>query len=87
MSIADTPRDHELVVGPDGSIPADQIARLGLPPGAHLWVVTEPSPGAEHARPSLAGALRQRFDDTALDRFDAALAANRDDRIAAVEQA
>ena len=31
----------ELVVGPDGGIPAEQIARLGLRPGAHLRVVAE----------------------------------------------
>ena len=43
MSTADAPESHELIVGPDGSIPADQIARLGLRPGAHLRVVDEPS--------------------------------------------
>jgi hypothetical protein len=43
MSTADVPESHELIVGPDGSIPADQIARLGLRPGAHLRVVGEPS--------------------------------------------
>ena len=44
MSTADVPESHELIVGPDGSIPADQIARLGLRPGAHLRVVREPFP-------------------------------------------
>ncbi len=31
--------DHELVVAADGSIPASQLARLGVAPGAHLHVV------------------------------------------------
>jgi hypothetical protein len=39
MSISDTHESHELVVAEDGSIPADQIAHLGLRPGAHLRVV------------------------------------------------
>lgn len=30
---------RDLVVAEDGSIPADQIARLGLRPGAHLRVI------------------------------------------------
>lgn len=42
MSTADVPEFHELIVGPDGSIPAEQIARLGLRPGAHLRVAPEP---------------------------------------------
>jgi len=41
MSTASVPEGQELVVGPDGSIPAAQIARLGLRPGAHLRVVAE----------------------------------------------
>jgi hypothetical protein len=40
----DSKLDRQMIVGPDGSIPADQIARLGLRPGAHLRVVGEPSP-------------------------------------------
>jgi hypothetical protein len=31
--------DHDLVVAADGSIPADQLKRLGVNPGAHLRVV------------------------------------------------
>ena len=41
MSTASAPDGHELIVAPDGSIPADQLARLGLAPGAHLRVVAE----------------------------------------------
>ena len=43
VSSADAPRDFELVVAADGSIPADQLARLGLRPGTHLRVVAERS--------------------------------------------
>lgn len=42
MRAVNTPEplgEHELVVNKDGSIPADQLARLGLGPGAHLRVV------------------------------------------------
>ena len=41
MSTASAPDGHELIVGPDGSIPAEQLARLGLTLGAHLRVVAE----------------------------------------------
>ena len=54
MSTADLPDNHELIVGPDGSISADQIARLGLRPGAHPRVVTEPpTPATTHFGGSL----------------------------------
>jgi hypothetical protein len=48
MSIASGPEGHELVVADDGSIPAEQIARLGMRPGTHLRVVAElpPAPDA-----------------------------------------
>lgn len=35
--------DHELVVAADGSIPADQLKRLGVRPGTHLRVVETPA--------------------------------------------
>ena len=41
MSTANCPEGHELVVAADGSIPAEQIARLGMRPGTHLRVVAE----------------------------------------------
>jgi hypothetical protein len=34
--------DHELIVAADGSIPAAQLKRLGVRPGAHLRVVETP---------------------------------------------
>lgn len=48
MSMASGPEGHELVVADDGSIPAEQIARLGMRPGTHLRVVAElpPAPDA-----------------------------------------
>lgn len=45
---------HELVVAPDGSIPADQLKRLGVGPGAHLHVVGTP---ATRSGGSFAGSL------------------------------
>ena len=47
MSTAGAPEGWELVVGPDGSIPAEQLARLGFRPGAHLRVVAE-QPARSH---------------------------------------
>jgi hypothetical protein len=46
--------DHELVVAPDGSIPAAQLKRLGVGPGAHLRVVQTP---ASRSGGSFAGSL------------------------------
>jgi len=46
---------YELIVAEDGSIPADQLTRLGLAPGAHLRIMeTEPRKMTR----SLRGALR-----------------------------
>ncbi len=46
--------NHELVVAPDGSIPAEQLKRLGVRPGAHLRVVETP---AARSGGSFAGSL------------------------------
>lgn len=54
MSMASGPEGHELVVAGDGSIPAEQITRLGVRPGTHLRVVAEQRSGA---RDSIAGRL------------------------------
>ena len=48
-------RGHELVVAADGSIPADQVARLGARPGTHLRVVAEQP--SEAIGSSIAGGL------------------------------
>ena len=55
MSAADPTAGKELVVAEDGSIPAAQMARLGLHPGAHLRVVETSEQGGETI--GLAGSL------------------------------
>ena len=47
--------EKELVVAEDGSIPAAQLSRLGLHPGAHLRVVEATEPAGDTS--SLAGSL------------------------------
>ncbi len=47
--------EKELVVAEDGSISADQLASLGLRPGAHLRVVSTDEPSV--APSGLAGSL------------------------------
>jgi hypothetical protein len=51
--------DHELVVAPDGSIPAAQLKRLGVGPGTHLRVVQTPASGPAA---SIAGSLSHLAD-------------------------
>lgn len=55
MSLVDPTGEKELVVAADGSIPADQLASLGLQPGARLRVVEASQPADETTR--LAGSL------------------------------
>lgn len=47
MSMAGGPEGHDLVVADDGSIPAQQLRRLGVRPGAHLRVVAGQPPDAQ----------------------------------------
>ncbi len=54
VAAANEHSDHELVVAADGSIPADQLKRLGVGPGTHLRVVETP---ATRTGGSLAGSL------------------------------
>ena len=61
MSAASEHTDHELVVAADGSIPADQLARLGVAPGAHLRVVPAGPAGSIN---TLAGSLSDFSDLT-----------------------
>lgn len=75
MSTANAAEGDELVVAPDGSIPAEQLARLGLRPGAHLRVVaTKP---ADEAAP-LAGSLLS-LSDVSWEDFERASEAARHD--------
>jgi hypothetical protein len=56
---------HELVVADDGSIPADQVARLGLRPGSRLRVVETPGPPSS-SRKTARGILAGKIDGEAL---------------------
>jgi hypothetical protein len=44
VSAADPAGEKELVVAEDGSIPAEQLGRLGLRPGTHLRVIETTAP-------------------------------------------
>lgn len=55
MSAVDPTVEKELVVAEDGSIPAEQLARLGLRPGAHLRVVE--SAGSSRGSVEIEGSL------------------------------
>jgi hypothetical protein len=68
MSAASEHAGHELVVAADGSIPADQLARLGVAPGAHLRVVHTAPAGSAH---NLAGSL-SGFPDLTWEDFERA---------------
>jgi len=69
VSAVDPTGGKELVVAEDGSIPADQLARLGLGPGAHLRVVAAGKSAREDSE--LAGSLPD-FPDVDWDAFQAA---------------
>lgn len=60
MSITPAQDDDgfHVVVAEDGSVPATELARLGLRPGTHLWVVPEQrAPKRRSARGLLAGTV------------------------------
>jgi hypothetical protein len=61
MSTAGSPHELELVVADDGSIPAEQVANLGVRPGTHLRVIVEP---AGQVQGSIAGWLTNWTDVT-----------------------
>lgn len=67
--------EAELVVADDGSIPAEQLARLGIRPGTHLRVVATPE-GSDDT--GLAGSLRD-FPDLDWKDFERASALARHD--------
>jgi hypothetical protein len=63
-------RQHEMVVANDGSIPASQLASLGLPPGTHLRVVeSSPADAPSH----IAGSISD-FPDISWEDFEKASA-------------
>lgn len=55
MRAVEPTAEKELVVAADGSIPAEQLASLGLQPGAHVRVVEMVQPEVETS--GLAGSL------------------------------
>lgn len=76
----------EVVVDPDGAlrVPADELARHGVRPGAHLRLVHEPQPGVQRRR--VRGALADVVDAAALDALEAALDDTKAERITAAER-
>ncbi len=68
MSAANSPHEFDLVVGEDGSIPAEQVAALGLRPGTHLRVVPTT---ADRAPASIAGRLTS-WPDVSWEEFERA---------------
>ncbi|MGB6162628.1 MAG: hypothetical protein WCF33_22660 [Pseudonocardiaceae bacterium] len=86
MSTSATPDEEgfEVVVGIDGALTvlAEELARHGVHPGAHLWLVPQPQPLRRSVRGTLAGV----GDAEVLDAFDDALDDSKAERIAAVER-
>ncbi|MCA1604294.1 MAG: hypothetical protein LC775_02150 [Acidobacteria bacterium] len=76
----------EVVVDPDGAlrVPAEELARYGVRPGAHLRLVHEPQPRERRRR--VRGALSDIVDAAALDALEAALDEAKAERLAAVER-
>jgi hypothetical protein len=68
MSISSGAPEHELVAADDGSIPAEQIARIGARPGTHLRVVTDVT---NESAGSIAGRLKS-WPDVSWDDFERA---------------
>ena len=88
MSTPATPHEEgfEVVVGADGAltVPADELARRGVCPGAHLRLVQEPP--SQVPRRSVRGALAGIIDTEALNAFEVALDASKTERIATVRR-
>jgi hypothetical protein len=74
----------EVVVDDDGNlrVPADELARHGVRPGAHLRLVPEQREGPK--RRSARGMFANRVQPGDLDEFEAAMAEAKSERIAAV---
>ena len=76
----------EVVVATDGSlsVPADELARHGVCPGARLRLVQVSQPRSPRRR--MRGALAERVDAEALDAFEAALDDAKAERTAAADR-
>lgn len=76
----------EVVVGTDGAltVAAEELARHGVRPGAHLRLVQEPQPPAP--KRSARGALAEVINSEELDAFEVALDNSKSERIAAAKR-
>lgn len=86
MSTTSAPSNGEgfhVVVAEDGSLPASELARLGLRPGAPLRVVPEPEPAQE--RVSAFGNLGGVLSPEAAEALSAGIEAGKADRIETLE--
>ena len=74
---------YHVVVAEDGSVPASDLARLGLRPGTHLRLVPEPAdaPGRRSAR----GALASLVTSKDVDAFEKAMEDARAERTALLD--
>ncbi len=64
VSVSGDAEGFHVVVAEDGSVPASELARLGLPPGTHLRLVPEPR---RAPRGRTAGALAASLPAEAVD--------------------
>jgi hypothetical protein len=78
----------EVVVGSDGNlmVPAAELARHGVRPGAHLRLVVEDAVEAAPKRRSARGSLAHLVTRADVEAFETTLAEAKADRIASVEQ-
>lgn len=85
-SAAQDGKGFEVVVDADGAlrVPADELARYGVRPGAHLRLVHEPQPRERRRR--VRGALADVVDAAALDALEDALEDTKAERITTVER-
>ncbi len=75
MSTSGSSQSRELIVADDGSIPADQVRKLGLGPGTHLRVVEATSGPAGGSL----GASLPSFPDLGWEDFERGSALARED--------
>jgi hypothetical protein len=78
--------DFEVVVDTDGAlrVPAEELARHGVRPGAHLRLIPQLQPRTQRRRAH--GALAGVVDAAALKALEAALDEAKAQRIAAIER-
>jgi hypothetical protein len=83
VSTTASPDDgFDVVVSDDGSIPADELARHGVRPGAHLRLVVSTEAEAPPKRKSVRGSLAYLVKPGDMDAFKTAMAETRAERTA-----